>query len=255
MSAPVILTTQSVLEYQQWQSWIFQPYATNNPTSWIASPLPPGMLFNTATGRISGAASRPGVYEIALTAINGDGPSTPQTFTIGIVAATYAAPEDTLDLVWDLGTGLVSSPLAPSGTAKLADGSTPALAPLLWLKRGDERLINVRPMKGSAVVDIAFATLKLALKQYEPESLLLQSTGFVRMADGADTFYRLAVTVAGPALNGALSNVEADPGTEFVAVVELEATWANVLTPAVGGNPLRTSSLNFGIGIARDLVP
>jgi hypothetical protein len=44
MPRPVINLAQSVLGYLQWQSWAFQAAATNNPTSWIASELPPGMV-------------------------------------------------------------------------------------------------------------------------------------------------------------------------------------------------------------------
>ena len=54
MAIPVIQTHQSVLGYRQGQTWAFQPFAFNGPTSWVASPLPPGMSFDTLTGRISG---------------------------------------------------------------------------------------------------------------------------------------------------------------------------------------------------------
>ena len=42
MAAPVINTTQSVLGYLQWQTFAFQPWASNSPTFWNASPLAAG---------------------------------------------------------------------------------------------------------------------------------------------------------------------------------------------------------------------
>lgn len=260
MAKPTILTTQSVLEYPQWLVWAFQPFATNSPTSWICSPLPPGMTFDPAIGRISGAASVPGVYVIAIQAINDDGASDAQVFTIGIDAGSYTAPNDTIDLLWDLPTGEVTNAggtpqLGSEGT--LADGSKPPLPPILFLKAGDTRFINVRPVKAGVTVDIAFGTLSLALREFEPESQILSCSLVARMATGSDTFYRLAVSLAGTALLSALTDGENDNGTEIVSLAEFSATWTNDLGPdaAPEGWPggMKTTSLNFGIGIARNL--
>src|SRR5438067_10278852 len=97
MAAPVILRIQSVLEYLQWQEFEFLPYAINTPTFWNVSALPPGLAFNPATGRISGAATKPGVWVCGIVAGNAGGLSAIETFTIGVAASTYSAPVDALD--------------------------------------------------------------------------------------------------------------------------------------------------------------
>lgn len=259
MSAPVIVITQSVLEYAQWQSFNFQPYATNNPTSWAASFLPPGLSFNTSTGKLSGAASMPGVYLLALTAYNADGHSDTEVFTMGIVAAgtgsAFASPDDAIDLVWDVGTGEVSAISAVPAT-KLADGTEPALPLLFWLKRGDTRILNVRQVKaGVTVAAVALSALKLSLKAVEPEAVLVATTTFARVGTGADTFYRMSVVVTGTTLTGELANAEDDRGTELACLAELEAASDNPYNPTPGPATLKTTSLNFGVGIARDLIP
>lgn len=255
MAAPVILRPQSVLEYLQHQSWEFQPYATNSPTYWNASPLPTGLVFDTATGQISGAATFPGVYEFALVAGNGDGASTPEVFTAGIEATTALPSIDAVDLSVDLATGEVSAETpALRGVTRLVAGAPVDVKPLFWLKRGDVRMLHVRFLKGGIVADIDLATLKLTLKAYEPETALVASTTFIRCDTGANTFYRMAVTVAGNALNGALGNAEDDFDTAFAAVAELEWTQENILEPTYGPEELRSSSLNFDVGVARDLT-
>jgi hypothetical protein len=236
MAAPVIIRTQSVLEYLQHQSWEFQAYATNSPTFWNVSPLPSGIGFNPATGRIAGAATKPGVTELGLLAGNADGISP-------IEATTALPPIDAVDLIVDLGTGEVSA--NPAAVRKLKRGQGDAavdVTPLFWMKRGDIRFLHV-----------ALASLKLALKAIEPENVLVTSSGFIRCDTGANTFYRMAVTVTGDSLSGELGNNETDFTAEIPAIAELEWKWANELVPTFGPAQMISSSLNFDVGVARDL--
>ncbi|MDB6074152.1 MAG: hypothetical protein JWO89_1792, partial [Verrucomicrobiaceae bacterium] len=48
----------------------FTPVATGRPTSWTATPLPPGVVFNATTGRISGKFSKAGQYNVKFTGTN-----------------------------------------------------------------------------------------------------------------------------------------------------------------------------------------
>lgn len=251
MAAPVISQLQSVLYYSQWQTWEFQPWASNSPVSWIVSPLPPGITLNTATGKLSGAAEKPGVYVFALTAINGDGESAPTVFTAGISPTTWTAPVDALDVILDLGTGIVTINGLSSAPGEPLD-KQPVLA---WLKSGDAKLFHIRPVKAGVVVDIEFATLALAAKNVEPESAIVTSTAFGRVATGADTFYRMAVELDGDALAAELANAEDDFGTMVKGLFELEWTWVNDLTPDCDLDEVRGSSQNFAIGVERELIP
>ena len=65
------------------QAFTFNVTASDFPTSYAATGLPPGLTINTTTGVISGTPTTPGVYNVMLTATNGSG-STPQTLTITI---------------------------------------------------------------------------------------------------------------------------------------------------------------------------
>jgi len=58
--------------------------ASNSPTSYEASGLPVGLSLNSATGQISGTASVPGVYPVALRAFNASGAGAPFTLTITV---------------------------------------------------------------------------------------------------------------------------------------------------------------------------
>lgn len=250
MAVPVISRLQSVLFYAQWQQWTFQPWASNSPTAWTASPLPPGITLNTATGALSGAAGMPGVYVFALTSLNGDGDSAPAVFTAGISPTTWTAPVDALDVILDLGTGLVTiNGLTSVGGAVL--GKQQILA---WLKSGDARLLHIRPVKAGVVVDVAFVSLKLAAKNVEPESAIVTSTAFARVATGPDTFYRMAVVLDAAALAAELANAEDDDGTLLTALFELEWTWTNALSPMVGPATLRGTSQSFVLGVERELI-
>ena len=259
MPAPVILRIQSVLEYLQWQEFEFLPYAINTPTFWNVSALPPGLRFSTATGRISGAATKPGVWVCGIVAGNADGLSAIEVFTIGVESSTYSAPVDALDATIELGTGAVTiAPSAVTDASINVDASTakPAdLKPLLWLKRGDTKIFHVRFMKGGVIANIALTSLKLGFKAFEPEQVILQSLGFGRVATGAETMYRLAVSVTGTLVDSELSNTESDVATHVIGLAEFEWKWTNDLVPPIAPNIVRSSSLNFAAAIARDLIP
>ena len=200
---------------------VLPAYATNSPTAWNVSPLPPGVNFDPYAGAITGPATMPGVYDIALTAINGDGASTPVTFTIGIEASSSLPPVDAVDLTVDLGTGEVSTSFPSMRTIQRGDKT---VTPLFWFKQNDTRLVHVRFTKAGVVWDVALDTLKISLKAFEEDPALVTSNTMDRAATGSSTFYRMAVTVNSTALDGELGTDADDDGTGFAAIAELEWT-------------------------------
>ena len=65
-------------------SFFYQLFADNNPTSFSAVGLPPGLTINTVTGVISGTPLRSGIYDVTFTA---SGPATTSSGTLRIEIA------------------------------------------------------------------------------------------------------------------------------------------------------------------------
>jgi hypothetical protein len=250
MAAPVIDTTQSVLGYLQWQTFAFQPYATNSPTFWNSSPLPPGLTLHVPTGRISGAATVPGVFVVALRAGNADGVSDPVIFTFGIEPSSNVQPSGVLEIYIDLLTRLVSL-----NSQNFGDASGKDKGPLFWTKRGDDLVFHITFLKGGVVADLDLAALKFALKELEPENLLVTAHDWRKVGEGEQTGYRLHVKLDSPELDSALTNYEEDAGTLFNALGEFEWLELNPYNPQVGPPFLRTTTRTFLVEVARDLIP
>lgn len=250
MAAPEIQTIQSVLGYLQWQEFEFQPYAINTPTYWVTTPLPTGVSFDTATGTISGPATVPGVTVFALRAGNVDGLSEPVQFVLGIEAAGNVAPANLVELDFDLVTKQVS---VGGETSPAPTTSTKDLKPLFWVKAGDDLILNVRLLKNGIPVDVDATQFRLSIKQYEPETVLKESTDWAQDGEGSNKFFRVYMQVESDLLRAALSDYEGDTETWFPALAEIEVVHDNTSIPVVGPSQLRTSSLNFVIGIPRDI--
>jgi hypothetical protein len=58
--------------------------ATNSPTSYSASPIPPGLTFNSTTGVISGTPTTAGTTNVTISATNANGAGSPATLVITI---------------------------------------------------------------------------------------------------------------------------------------------------------------------------
>lgn len=274
MAVPVILNIQSVLGFHQWQPWVYQPFASNNPTTWTCSPLPPGCVFDPATGQIQGPATMPGVYLFSLQAQNADGASAPVVFALGIEASSFVQPSNILGLIVDVGTRVVSldsftqtsGATSASGSASGSAGKAPdddalkSSPPLFWVKAGDDLILNIRFVNAGVAFDPDLLTLSFALKEFEPESILAQSsyaTGadWARVGLGADASFRLYTKIDSPALRSALTNYEDDSATEFLALGEIAWTENNVYVPRVGPLILRSTTRGFGVMIPRNMIP
>jgi hypothetical protein len=86
-------------------SFTYQIEASNTPTSFGATGLPPGLTVDTATGVISGAATVPGEYTVTITATNAEG--------------TGSAPL-ALSIAKNAGAPTISSALTASAVASTA---------------------------------------------------------------------------------------------------------------------------------------
>jgi hypothetical protein len=250
VTKPVISPIQSVIGYLQWQAFEFQMTATQSPTLWYCTPIAPGLLFDDTTGTILGAATMPGVYVFTVQAQNAAGISDPVTFVMGIEASGFVQPSNILELVIDVTTKVVSLASA-SGTSSSSDGK---LSPLFWVKAGDDLILNIRFLKGGVPADLAVTGLKFALKELEPENVLVASDAWTPVGAGDDASFRMFVHVDSDELRGALTNYEDDQATQFLALGEFEWIERNTYQPKVGPNLLRSSTRTFGVMLPRDLI-
>ncbi len=245
MPAPEINSTSSVLGCRQFENFTFQPSATNTPTVWIASALPPGVAINAGTGAISGASTASGVWVVSLRAGNASGTSAARIFTIGIGVGSSSSSSSAIEIEIDLVTRKVSAGVAAAAASGVE-------APVVFLKFGDTALFSVTFKRGGAVVEVPITALKWTLKELETEAQLVTSTAFDQVGSGANTRYRVLAQMAGDALKNALGNYEDDAGTEFSGLCEFE--WSETIDSLGGTTSARFTSRTFRAEAARDLI-
>ncbi|MEI6035098.1 MAG: Ig domain-containing protein [Verrucomicrobiae bacterium] len=252
MSAPVINTTTSVLGYKQWESWEYQPYATNTPTSWACPNLPAGLSIDTSTGKVSGAASVAGVFVCGLTATNADGTSSPLVLTIGIESANAALTSSGYEVNIDVATREISFTAAAASTTAAAPA---AAAPNLYAKEGDSLLLWISFVKNGQALDLDIQTLAIAVKEFEPEARLVLGDAWKKYGTGTGAYYGLYAAISGVDLASALGNYEADGGTAFDGLAEIEWQEANAdHADAFGPENFRFTTRDFKLTIARDMA-
>ena len=203
-----------------------------------------GQVRKVSSGMLSGACSVTGTYVVTLTAVNAAAESGSRQFVIGIDSATAA----------DAGTGgtAMDWEIEMLDRTVAGGGSAGAQAVLATWKEDDVVMVAIRFNKSGVPVDPDPDTLRLVLKEMEPETMLVEATDFEKIGDGAEAYFNLPVSLTGPLLAAALSNHEEDEGTGFDALAEIEWT-SDVVhkgTPLV----LKGSTKTFKVRVERDIA-
>jgi hypothetical protein len=204
-------------------------------------------------GYLVGAATLPGISTVQLTATNGTGASTPPTlFTIGIEPAAVS-PDSNVDLIWNFATNDIIAQLTSSlSLTPVGKDAAGLVIPQIFAKEDDDLIMRVRLVKNSSVLDLGDpVAMSLILKELEPDAQVVISDGAVRIGTGDATSYLIHAKLDGAILAASLTNYEADSGTFFTALAEIELTFVNPY--AVGPTNLVRTSKTFGIQIERDL--
>jgi Putative Ig domain len=88
---PPIITSPLSVTATVGQLFVYQIAATGNPTSYTATPLPPGLTFDDGHGILSGNPTTPGTTQIQLTASNAAGAGQ-ATLTLTVQSAPASGP-------------------------------------------------------------------------------------------------------------------------------------------------------------------
>lgn len=202
-------------------------------------------------GYLSGAAEVPGISLVRLTATNGDGPSADSTlFTIGIEPAAVV-PDGNFDLVWDFAANTIIA----QTTATLSLTPAPRDTPIMFVKEGDDLILRLRTVKAASVIDLGPIepnNCKLILKELEPDGKIIVSDASVQVGTGDANSILIHAQITGNAIKAAFTNYEADGGTFFAALAEIELTYPNP-GYGIGGDTLTRTSPTFRIQTERDL--
>jgi hypothetical protein len=203
-------------------------------------------------GYLVGTATVPGISTVRLTATNGSGTSPEVLFTIGIEPGA-PTNDANVDVLCDVVSKLVNEQTDSTVTTVTAvapnQDNTPGV--VLGVKENDDLMLRLRFVKAGTIVDLPVTDLKLVIKEFEPDKEVGLSTAWVKEGSGTGASYLLYTSLTGTALAGSLSNYEADKGTAYLGIADLEVTFSN--PESIGPDTLTFSSVTFGIRIERDL--
>ncbi|RYD27828.1 MAG: hypothetical protein EOP86_23980, partial [Verrucomicrobiaceae bacterium] len=120
---PAILGSMRVLATGGYGSFRYRIATASPAASFAAAGLPPGLVLDTATGFITGTATRPGRYSVALSATNGHG--TDQRKLILTVTGKPAWVEGGVPENWTVGLPTAARVLASGDAVFSAIGLPP----------------------------------------------------------------------------------------------------------------------------------
>ncbi len=251
MAAPTIITTTSVLEFDQFEFWQFQPVALGTNVAWTIDPIaPPGMEFDATFGTLSGAASRQGIYQVVLRAINEDGPSDPLILTIGI----RSAPERRRTWAIDVDINIVSRRATVSDPQ--AGGGTGPSVYQHAVKYRDNLLYHVRFWKGGSTrLDLGLTKLAWSLKRTAEGRVLAAGETWQQIGFGGDATYALHIDLNDQRLGSELRSLdvgENDAQVTFLGLGEFEWLQQNIEYDAVGPEIVRGSSQGMPVLVVAD---
>jgi hypothetical protein len=242
--------------------WAFPPALTAIGTEpiaitawlnrWQITPLPAGLSFNPAIGRIFGAAETPGVRQVSVLASgdNGVSWSPPMVFALGIKTASG-----------DLHPG-------PSLTVDVQTGALTVSGGTLTLNEGDDAIMSVRFVASGTIVDRGtLASLQIGIVQDETDGLLQIGGGaagdfmpspdssrpvIAKVGSGSTTRYLASMRLIDPALVAKLDEVLRPRNTRVTARVRVE--WGEPNALPVGRATTTRSSQSADVVIFRDQI-
>jgi hypothetical protein len=260
MATPTITATQTVLAWAVRQEFSFQFTATGSPTSWSVAPgyfLPNGVLLDVGQGRIYGAGTIAGVWDLKFIASNADGNSDPMLFTVGLFDLPQGKDVAKVAVI-NANTWAVSlpDPFAVDGSKLAAAGG---------VRYGDLVTFQLRfevpaIVPGVAGVEVfpKLQSARFSLKglDVEPAFFVTDEWSYVSAViyDGSKYVRRYFVNVdfSNEGLLAFLADYEADGGTSANCLCEFEFIFSRY--PGAGPGVNRITTQPFLLRVQRDTI-
>ena len=247
---PVISNSQGLVVLGVGQQYFFQFQASNRPIEWVLTPnsiLPPGFLFDSYAGTLSGAGVVPGMWRVGVIARNSAGDSEPNEFTFGVFES------QSVDVVknvtvntnsWDVA---FPDPFAGVGGVGAAVGQ---------LRYGDEVTLKIAFGGGVTTPPLVSARFSLKGLDSEPDFLVTGPQDFKKITTYTSNGYVdeafITVSLKNNALLAFLSDFESDAGTHASCIGEFEFVFRR--SPKLGGGFDSISTRPFVLRVTRGLV-
>ena len=263
LPAPPAITSPSAATAQVGVAFGFQLSGSNGPTGFSATGLPPGLVFNPASGVIAGTPAIPGTFTATVSATNAGGTSSATlTLTVLPAAPVITSP---LSAPGEQGKGFgyqitaSNSPTAfgaaglpPGLTVNPANGVISGVPAVYGSFQVTVSAGNAGGV-GSAVLTLAFVVAPPVITS--PAAVAAREDvafGFQVGATGSPTAFGASGLPAGLVINptsGVISGTPLVEGTYHVTVAAANATGTGtaLLAIVVAAPPLPTVTLNTPI--------
>jgi len=233
MAIPVISSSSSVLDFPLNDTWVFSPRASNSPTSWTWTNLPPGIVANPATGAIGGRVSVQGIWISTVKATNSSGDSLVLELPISIYAGTWSNPTS-IEVRINATTGALLEPTS------------------LAVKTDTDLLLDVAFYDASSnLLALNLGALKLVARIPGGDEVLFETDGrWTQIGKVSERHYEIKLSVRGGLLQEGLLDFEG--AASIVAQAEIRFVHA----VQVAGNQIVLQNItpSFPVTITRNLL-
>jgi hypothetical protein len=252
--------------------------ASNSPTSFSATNLPPGLSINTSTGLLQGSPTTLGMYIATFVATNGIGPSSPKSLRFDVIPNVITGPDgpietsedpiflknDGVDVFFDLQSRALALTLPKKETAIPSDTKVinGLQAERLLIKTGETLWLNVRFVKGTTPLDPVATGLRFGVAGKAGGSLLMQGDTFTKVGEGVGAYYRMRVTPIENEFDAIIDDYYDDDAVEQISAAnenqpssngDIEGICEVALTTGSGSTIAQIKSDTLGVVLKRSI--
>ena len=250
---------------QQGKAFSLQINASNNPESFAATGLPPGLTISNS-GLVSGTPTTPGTYLAGLSATNDVGTSQQVTLRMDVTEITVPTflNNGGVDIFFDLQSRTLSlTPPKPEATVAAGSQVVNQLeASKLIVKTGETLWLNLRFTKGTTPLDPEATGLRFGVAGKVGGPLLMEGSDFTKFGNGAGAYYRMRVSSVENEFGAIIDDYYDDDAVEQISDAKEKEAGASgeigglcevVLTTGSGATIADLKSDTLGVTLKRSL--